>query len=697
MFSLELKPSEPQHVNEQPQNTLMLEHQECQAPAVVTGPTSSVSHESITTPPIEAESGDSLRVRLGEILIKNGWISSDELDRALRQLAQLGMPLGEYLISKGQLTVAQLEQALEEQRVQNRDLATLFTRAGLMPQQIRQLQMRLERGEELVDIVSDLGYATDDVVVRVQAAYFNYEPLTSDQARDLDLSDYLALNFSQPKPQPFVPVGFDPASNELSVAISRIEQRNDADNYFHSLFRSSQRQVKIRFRFASSTTVQGVYFRWFSNTEQALLDRIRECDALNAKTNQHTDDDENAALASNRKLAFDMLRHACYCGASDIHLEQTAKVGYILYRFDGERQRFAPMSLKTYESLNNLLRNMAGVKHEDLQQKLMVEGSLQYRDGWDAEQEVRDMFLRWNFRLEFAQAISGATVVIRVNDGQSTVTDWDKLNLRPDDKAFLEDLLGQSSGLLIITGPTGSGKTTTLYAALSCIDADARSLQTIERPVEFRDPRWKQYEVPGTIGEAEGSTILMKGLLRNDPDVILQGEARDGDACELMLRASNTGHLCFVTFHTKRSPTAISQFRRYGLPAEMVASELSAILGQRLVRRLCVHCRQPDTRMETRQALIGAKVLLANQPLYRANPIGCPLCNRTGYRGRRMVYELLRVTSTIRRMIERNAPISEIDDAAFTDEPRMWRHGLELVAEGITSIEEVRANVPRED
>ncbi|OWY40382.1 hypothetical protein CEK28_03760 [Xenophilus sp. AP218F] len=694
MFSLELNAKE---LDQGKSDHRAAVHEADERPAASTVIALPITREPMVENTALTETDDSLRVRLGEVLVEKGWITQAQLDSALRLHQASGAQLGSYLVEQGRLTPEQLVQALDEQKAQNRDLSNLFRRAGLMPLQIRQLQMRLERKEELVDIVSDLGYATDDVVVRVQAAYYSHEPLTSDQARELDLSDYLALGFPLPKPQPFVPVGYDPATHELSVAISRIDHRNDAENYFYDLFRTRSLPVHIHFKFASATTVQGVYFRWFSNTEQALLQRIRECDATNAKSDLHADDEENIALASNRALVFDLLRHACYCGASDIHLERTAKVGYILYRFDGVRQRFAPMSLKTYEALNNLLRNMAGVTNEDLQQQLMVEGGLQTREGWEIEKEVQDMFLRWNFRLEFGHAISGDTVVIRVNDGQSTVTDWDKLGFKAHDKTFLEDILSTSAGLIIITGPTGSGKTTTLYAGLRRIDADARSLQTIERPVEFRDPRWKQYEVPNTYDEASGSKILLKGMLRNDPDVILQGEARDAEACDLMLRASNTGHLCFVTFHTKRSPSAISQFRRFDLPAEMVASELSAILGQRLVRRLCTHCRQPDTRMETRQTLTDSKIPTTNVQLYRANPGGCHLCNHTGYRGRRMVYELLRVTSNIRRLIERNAPISEIDDAAFATEHRMWRHGLEMVADGVTSIEEIRENVPRED
>ncbi|NHR04545.1 Flp pilus assembly complex ATPase component TadA [Chromobacterium haemolyticum] len=656
-----------------------------------------VIREPIATNSMEAKTEDSLRVQLGEVLLEKGWITTSQLHSALQLQLESGLQLGDHLVSEGSLTQDQLKQALAEQEAQNRDLANLFRRAGLMPLQIRQLQMRLERNEELVDIVSDLGYATDDVVVRVQAAYFNQEPLTSDMASELDLSDYVALGLPFPNPKPFVPVGYNPATHKLSVAISRIDQRNDAENYFYDLFRTRNLQVHIHFKFASATTVQGVFFRWFSNTEQALLQRIRECDETNAKTDLASDDEANVALASNRGLIFDILRHACYCGASDIHLEQTSKVGYILYRFDGVRQRFAPMSLKTYGMLNNLLRNMVGVTNQDLQKELMVEGSFKTGEGWEVEKEVEDMFLRWNFRLEFGEAISGSTVVIRVNDSQSSATDWEKLNFKPNDKKFLEDILSTSAGLIIITGPTGSGKTTTLYAALRRIDADARSLQTIERPVEFRDPRWKQYQVPNSIDEATGSKILLKGMLRNDPDVILQGEARDAEACDLMLRASNTGHLCFVTFHTNRSPTAISQFRRFNLPAEMVASELSAILGQRLVRRLCTNCRQPDTRPETKEALVKSNIQTTNGIQYRANPDGCHLCNHTGYRGRRMVYELLRVTSDIRRMIERNAPISEIDDKAFATEHRMWRHGLEMVADGVTSIEEIRENVPRED
>ena len=704
MFSLNLEktvPAQTPGVKELSRSDMAAPTIEPQAQVAVVVPLSrqqDVTSTMVTNPSV-VNTEDTLRIRLGEILVDKHWITPAQLDEALRQLPVADMSLGEYMVDKGLLTADQVQQALQEQKEKNRDLPTLFARAGLTPQQVRQLELRLEGGEELVDIVRDLGYASDDTVVRVQSTFYGFDPLLAEQARELDLSSYLELGLNATM-QPYVPVDYDADTNELSVAISRIQHRNDAENYFRDQFRGLGHPLQnVHFRLASSTTIQGIFFRWFSNTGQTLLERLRECDKTLAYEHVADEDKDNKSLAATRQLAFDMLRHAAYSGASDIHLEKTDKAGYVLFRLDGERQRFAPMSLKTYEALLNLLSSMARVTNEDIMTRLMVEGGFQHLDLGGASDEVRDIFKRWNFRLQFGRAVKGDTVVIRLLDGQSTVADWDQIGWKGDHRAQLEEILSTSDGLLVITGPTGSGKTTTLYAGLRRLDADGRSIQSLERPVEFTDPRWKQYEIPNTVTEQDGGKEILKGMLRNDPDVILMGEVRDAEACQLLLRASNTGHLVLTTFHTKTSSRAISQFRAWGIPSEMVASELKAIIAQRLVRRLCGHCRQPDTRHETRQALSTDRRLLNPQTtLYRASVGGCALCNHTGYRGRRMVYEVLRVTPQIRLLIEEEKPITEIERAAFSNsEQNMWRHGLELVAAGVTSIDEVRVNVPRED
>ncbi|PRP68805.1 hypothetical protein BUE93_20375 [Chromobacterium amazonense] len=579
-----------------------------------------------------------------------------------------------------------------------RDLRTLFAGIGLSSMQIQQVELRMQRGEDMTDVIRDLGYASDDAVAGVQAQRHGYGLLTADAAREVDLQAYLQAGFSMDRSRAFVPVAWE--GDTLTVAVSRYQQTNDAMSYFSEQLAQAGRSPRMQFVFASDVTIQSLHHRWFSHSETALRGRIDECDKLYG---QRMDDamQERAAF-SIRQLVFDLLRHAAYAGASDIHLERTRLAGYILLRHDGVRRRFAPMRLETFEALCNVLRNMTQVQQEQMKESLMVEGGLHEETQRALEQnkddEIAAVLQRWNFRFQFGQAISGETVTIRLNDGQGGVADWQKLGFKPDHQAFLESVLHSSDGLVIITGPTGSGKTTTLYAALQRLDGDARSIQSIERPVEFQDPRWRQYQIPTHVPEVEGGKKLLKGQLRNDPDVILMGEVRDREAVELLLRASTTGHLVLSTFHIKTAPTTFTQFREYGIRGEAVASELKAIIAQRLVRRLCPSCCEPDDRPASRQTLIDHKIEAPNGgALQRASRQGCPACHHTGYRGRRMVYELLRMTPAVRQLIEEDAPISRIAAAAFQGSyRRMWHHALELVAEGVTSLDEIHANVPEE-
>ena len=582
------------------------------------------------------------------------------------------------------------------------DLRALFANAGLTPQQIHQLELRLYN-EELTDIVKDLGYASDDTVATVLAAHYGYDVLTATAAREVNLQSYLSTGLRMDRHQPFIPLAWDAQRQRLTVAISRYQHSNDATSFLQDQFQQIGVRIQLTFVFASAVTIQSLYHRWFSHSDEALLQKIRQCDELNSK--HLTDAEQLEANTSTRQLVYDLLRHAAYAGASDIHLEQTNKVGYILLRLDGVRVRFAPMSLATFNALVNVLRGMTNVTQENMNESLMAEGGLHGEQLKIIEQaktndqaaEIAAVLQRWNFRFQFGMAVSGNTITIRLNDGQSSVANFQHLGFKPEHQHFLEGLLASSDGLLIITGPTGSGKTTTLYAALQQLDGDARSIQSIERPVEFKDPRWRQYQIPSTTSEGDGGKKILKGLLRNDPDVILMGEARDQEAIELLLRASNTGHLVFSTFHTKTAPTALSQFREYRIRGEVIASELKAILAQRLVRRLCRHCRRPDQRASTLQALCSQGINHVAKQLFMASQDGCKACNHTGYRGRTMVYELLRVTAPVRAMIEQDAPISAIAKAAFTgSDHRMWAHGLEQVAHGVTSLDEIHANVPDE-
>jgi type II secretory ATPase GspE/PulE/Tfp pilus assembly ATPase PilB-like protein len=278
------------------------------------------------------------------------------------------------------------------------------------------------------------------------------------------------------------------------------------------------------------------------------------------------------------------------------------------------------------------------------------------------------------------------------------VTDLDRIGFDADDQKFLRRALRAAHGLVLTTGPTGSGKTTTTYAMLSEIDPVEQWIQSIERPIEYTEGLWMQYQVPMAKSEEEGTADLLKGLLRNAPNVIYVAEVRDGPIGRQLVRASNTGHLAFSSLHNNDAGSALSRLRDLGLDMGDVAAVLLVILAQRLVRTLCLHCRVEDDRPEAWAEIDRAAGYVTDKPktIYRAGA-GCPHCKFTGYRSRRMVYELLRVTPTARRLIGAGHPPHEIAERFIPAERTLRSRAVRLMAAGMTSFEEVDRLEEREE
>jgi type II secretory ATPase GspE/PulE/Tfp pilus assembly ATPase PilB-like protein len=223
---------------------------------------------------------------------------------------------------------------------------------------------------------------------------------------------------------------------------------------------------------------------------------------------------------------------------------------------------------------------------------------------------------------------------------------------------------------------------------LKAIDPVERSIQSIENPVEYKHGLWQQYELrKDATNEGEEFQKWLKALLRNAPDVILMGEIRDSDVAQILLDAANTGHLAFTTLHTNNAALALARLKRFKVDQATLASVLLGILGQRLLRVLCKDCKVEDKRPETQESLDVTYVGAHKVPHMPGE--GCPNCDYTGYRGRRMIYELLEVNTEVKRLIEDGATPSQVAAVGIKAGASMWAHGVKLVAEGVTSMDEV--------
>jgi len=259
------------------------------------------------------------------------------------------------------------------------------------------------------------------------------------------------------------------------------------------------------------------------------------------------------------------------------------------------------------------------------------------------------------------------------------------LGMSPDTVAGFDEAIHKPHGIILVTGPTGSGKTTTLYTALTQLNTPDRNIMTIEDPVEIRLPLVRQTQANPEIGLTFASAL--RSILRQDPDVVLVGEIRDRETAQIALQASLTGHLVLSTLHTNDAVGAVARLRDFGIPPFAINSALLCVGAQRLVRRVCAHCAKPYTPIEDEMFVYGIE---PDQTAGFVLGEGCSECMNSGYKGRVGVYEVLRVTPSVQRVIENEGSTNEIRDAASVSGMRlMWQDGLEKARQGKTTIEEL--------
>ena len=383
---------------------------------------------------------------------------------------------------------------------------------------------------------------------------------------------------------------------------------------------------------------------------------------------------EQAQEATVVKLVNEILLEAVRDRASDIHIEPYENDLKIRYRIDGvlhttnvppEIRRFHAAIVSRIKILSNL--NIA-------EKRLPQDG------GFKIKAQNRDIDLR----VSIIPTAAGGAVVMRILDKQSALLSLEALGLMDQALEGLQNLISQPYGIVLVTGPTGSGKTTTLYAALNSIKSDAIKILTIEDPIEYNLPGIQQVQIKPHIGLTFASGL--RSFLRHDPDVILVGEIRDLETAEVAINASLTGHLVFSTLHTNDAATASTRLLDMGVEPFLVSSAISGVLAQRLIRKLCKHCCEkydPDP-----SELPPDFAYQKGQTIHRAK--GCRECRHTGYRGRLGIYELLKMDEQTRDMIIRRQSASEIQQVAMAKGFKLMRDdGWVKVLKGITTVEEI--------
>lgn len=571
--------------------------------------------------------------RLVQWLQEDGIISSDEAQR----------------------TIARCSQAESHQHPLIRLASVAMARA----QDGRALQL-----EELTEYLAQ----------RSGLAYLRIDPLKVDVGRVAD-----AMSASYAERHKVLPVQVTPQEVVVATAEPFI------DDWVGEVQRQSKRSV--RRVVANPQDIQRYTAEFF-----ALAKSVRAAQKAGGNSGGNTFEQLVELGRSNKQLdandqgvirVVDWLwQYAFDQRASDIHLEPRREQGVIRFRIDGVLHPVYQMPMGV---LNAMVARVKLLGRMDVVEKRRPQdGRIKTRNPRGDEVEMRLSTLPTAF---------GEKMVMRIFDPDNAVKDLDALGFARHDADRWEGLVKRPHGVILVTGPTGSGKTTTLYSTLKRIATEAVNVSTVEDPIEMIEPSFNQTQVQPQLDF--NFTEGLRALMRQDPDIIMVGEIRDLPTAEMAIQAALTGHLVFSTLHTNDAPSAVSRLMELGVPNYLINATLLGILAQRLVRTLCVQCKERDDqgRAEDLAATVRPWKLSGSYQPYR--PVGCVDCRMTGFRGRMGLYELLTVTEAFKDKVSQSPSIDALRRQGLQDGMRPLRlAGALRVAEGVTTLEEVIAATP---
>lgn len=421
--------------------------------------------------------------------------------------------------------------------------------------------------------------------------------------------------------------------------------------------------------------INEVYDRTSSSAQQVIEDLNTESlDLLASELQEPVDLLEATDEAPIIRLVNSTLFQAVKERASDIHIEAFERDLEIRYRIDGVMYKILSPPKRFQSSITSRIKIMAGLNIAE--KRLPQDGRIGIKIAG------RDI----DIRVSVIPTAHGERVVLRLLDKSTRLLDLDEIGISPEDRETIKQLIHVPHGILLVTGPTGSGKTTTLYAALSRINSPDKNIITIEDPIEYQIKGIGQMQVNPKINLTFAGGL--RSVLRQDPDVIMVGEIRDVETAEIAIHASLTGHLVFSTLHTNDTAGAITRLLDMGVEPFLVSSSVNAIVAQRLIRLICTRCRKAYTPIPGELAKLGIRNPPAQPVFYQA--VGCDHCMKTGYHGRTGIYEILKIDDEVRQMIMGKVEANRIKNRAVEKGMKTLRDdGARKVLEGVTTVEEV--------
>jgi len=381
-----------------------------------------------------------------------------------------------------------------------------------------------------------------------------------------------------------------------------------------------------------------------------------------------TDEVANAPVV---KLVNSIVEHAIKIGASDVHIEPTEERMRVRLRLDGILQEIMTAPKSAHPAVVTRIKIMGGM---DIAEKRVPQ---------DGRVETTINNKKVDLRLSILPTVTGEKIVIRILGRSDIVFSKNALGLSPTNEKMFDRIIASPHGIILVSGPTGSGKTTTLYTVLKDLNQITTNIITVEDPVEYRMPGINQVQV--NVKAGMGFANGLRSILRQDPDIILIGEIRDGETAEIAVRASITGHLVLSTIHTNDSVSTVSRLVDMGVDPYMVSSSLVGVISQRLVRKICPRCKESYKPTHSEAMMLKMR---EPKPLYRG--VGCPECNFSGYKGRTAIHEIMVVTRDIRELIDRRASEDQIRTVALRQGmTTLMDTAAKLVLEGVTTSAEL--------
>ena len=550
--------------------------------------------------------------------------------------------IGDILVEEGILTEEQLEEALKAAKAENKKIG---------------------------EAITDLGFASEQDIAEALSSQlgFEYVNLSTVHIPDNVLS---LINESVLRKHLMIPYAFVPNTiNQVKVAMVDPMDMSAIDDF------SIVTNLLVVPSVATTRDILIVLDRYYGDTEtiKAAQEYAREREDLAAKLAEGDLSSQDVQSSPVVQLVTSMVEQAARQRASDIHIEAKEDSVRVRFRIDGSLYEKFTYSIHLLPAIMARLKIIGGM---DIAEK---------RKPQDGRFTILVDKREYDIRVSVLPTVYGEKCVMRLAQKKALTRNKSELGFSPSELQAFDDILKNPNGILLVTGPTGSGKSTTLYTALSELNKEDVNIVTVEDPVEANIDGINQVQV-NVKAELTFASAL-RSILRQDPDIIMIGEIRDGETAQIAVQASITGHLVVSTLHTNSAAGSISRLINMGVEGYLLADSLVGIIAQRLVRRLCPYCKKPHLITDTERRIMGIRADV-NPEIYE--PVGCERCDNTGYSGRIGIYEIMKITPPLKELISRNASVSELKQMGMREGMHTLRQSATmLVIKGITSVHEM--------